>query len=90
MRMTRRVPTLTLFQTRSNITCSRSGTMKAAAHKMAQRYKITANSSVQGKGLLKTKRAVICTKKVTKRQMKTRPPNVSAAFLNQRIFSGCC
>ena len=37
MRMTRRVPMLALFHSKSNTTCSRSGTIKAAAHKMAQR-----------------------------------------------------
>ena len=59
--------------------------MKAAAHKMAQRYKITANSSVHGKGLLNTKRAVICTRKVRNRHKKISPPTVSAIRFKPRI-----
>jgi hypothetical protein len=59
--------------------------MNAAAHKMAQMYKMTANSSVQGKGRLNPNRAAIWIKKVTNKQRKMRPPNASATFLNNFI-----
>ena len=65
---------------------SRSGTTTAQAHKMTQTYKITAASSVQGKGLLKPKRAAICTIKTMNIVKNKAPPMTLAALLNQRVM----
>jgi acyl-CoA synthetase (AMP-forming)/AMP-acid ligase II len=76
-----------LFQTRSNTTCSRSGTTTAAAHRMTQTYRITAASSVQAKGLLKKNRAVIWITNTMNRVRKSPPPITLAAFWGQ-LFMG--
>ena len=80
MRMSLRVVGLALFHTRSNITCSFSGTMKAQAHKMTHKYKMTANSSLHGSGWLNAKRATICTRNVTNRARKSSPPMALASL----------
>src|SRR2546423_4498552 len=85
--MTRRVRGPAALHTRSNITCSRSGTTNAAAQRMTHTYSITAASSVQGSGRLKKKRAQTCTMKTQNSVAKSATPTASAPLRSSRCIA---